>query len=163
MRRAQVTRIAALALLGGLAVSAARADTTTLTVQATVVQDCTIFASTLDFGEYVQGQDATEPLQGAIQYANCSGNMVLSADGGGGGSVSSRRMTNGSGGELGYQLYHTSALATVWGDGSGGSPIIQTVVVAGNGQVPFYGQIPGAQAPEAGTYSDQVTVTLSFE
>jgi spore coat protein U-like protein len=164
MRRAQATPIAALALLGGLAAAPAHANTAPLTVQATVLQDCSIHASTLDFGDYVQGQAATTPVQSTIAYTNCSGNIVLSADGGGGGDVTARRMTNGSGGELAYQLYHTSTLGTVWGDGAGGgSPITFSILNSGNGQVSFYGQIPGDQTPPGGQYSDSVTVTLSVD
>jgi spore coat protein U-like protein len=75
------------------------------------------------------------------------------------GTFSSRIMQNGSH-QLRYNLYVDLAHASVWGDGTGTS-----MTVNGDGanvDYPVYGSIPAGQNPYVGSYSDVVTVTLSF-
>jgi spore coat protein U-like protein len=75
------------------------------------------------------------------------------------GSFTARIMQNGSH-QLQYNLYADLAHASVWGDGTGNS-----MAVNGNGtnvDYPVYGSVPAGQNPYVGSYSDLVTVTLSF-
>ncbi len=69
-------------------------------------------------------------------------------------------MTNGTN-TLQYNLYTTSGHTNVWGDGTG-----STRTVGGNGTSSstqtIYGNIPAGQDVSAGTYSDSITLTISF-
>lgn len=75
------------------------------------------------------------------------------------GSYASRTMQNGAH-QLSYNLYTDPAHTMVWGDGTGGS-----VLVSGSGtsvDEVVYGSAPAGQNPYLGTYSDAITVTLTF-
>jgi spore coat protein U-like protein len=70
-------------------------------------------------------------------------------------------MTGSGGGTLNYALYRDTGRTNNWGSTIGtdtqtgtGSGLIQTLTV--------YGQVAAAQTPLAGTYSDTVTVTLTY-
>jgi spore coat protein U-like protein len=122
---------------------------------------CTVGTQGLAFGGY-------NPIPGtavdSVGYVNvnCDSGMPytikLSA---GGGTFAARRMANGSYG-LQYNLFADAGRTTVWGDGVGG------VLVSGSGtgttvDHPVYGRIPGGQTGAyIGSYSDSITVTLSF-
>lgn len=75
------------------------------------------------------------------------------------GTFASRVMQNGAH-QLAYNLYTDLAHVSVWGDGTGNS-----ATVSGNGtnvDYPVYGSVPAGQNPYVGSYSDAVTVTLTF-
>ena len=84
-----------------------------------------------------------------------------------GGSYNPRQM-RGSKGPLGYNLYLDAARVTIWGDGSGGtlplqgalllSPSSPTQQVIHN----IYSSIPALQDVYAGTYTDTITITLTY-
>jgi spore coat protein U-like protein len=68
---------------------------------------------------------------------------------------------------LGYNLYTTTARNVVWGDGFGGS--VTVTLTGGNvsGGVRRYtrsvfGRVPGSQNVGAGSYSDTITLTVTF-
>lgn len=75
------------------------------------------------------------------------------------GTFASRIMQSGAH-PLVYNLYTDLAHASVWGDGTGNS-----VTVSGTGtnvDYAVYGSVPAGQNPYIGSYSDAVTVTLTF-
>lgn len=77
----------------------------------------------------------------------------------GSGSYTARLMTN-SPHQLAYNLYTDATQTVVWGDGSSG-----TAVVDGTGtdvDHTVYGSVPAGQNPYVGSYSDIITVTLTF-
>jgi spore coat protein U-like protein len=78
----------------------------------------------------------------------------------GAGTYSARRMASGSH-SINYNLYRDAARTTVWGDGSGSTALVSDS--AATATYPVYGRIPGSQsAAGVGTYSDTITVTVSF-
>lgn len=75
------------------------------------------------------------------------------------GTFASRIMQSGAH-QLAYNLYNDPAHASVWGDGTGNSV---TVGATGtNADYAVYGSVPAGQNPYIGSYSDVVTVTVSF-
>ena len=74
----------------------------------------------------------------------------------------SRRMTDGSGDYISYNVYQDSGYSVAWGDIGSGSELTGT----GNGAnqaSTVYAQIPSGQSPvPAGSYSDVIVVTLNF-
>jgi len=70
------------------------------------------------------------------------------------------RLMNSGPHQLAYNLYTDVSHTTVWGDGSSGS-----TVVNGNGtnvDHAVYGSAAAGQNPYVGSYSDAITVTLTF-
>lgn len=156
-------RLLALAFTALAATPAASlaAETDVLTVQVTVQEACSIAGTTIDFGTYTGGQQAALDAQGAITYNSCAaGTLTIALDGGTAGTVASRKMGNGSGSNINYQLYRNSARSQVWGTGGDAQQIV--LLESGSGSVPVYGRIAAGQSVAAGSYTDTVNVTLTF-
>jgi spore coat protein U-like protein len=151
-----------LALAGG-----AQADTATATfnVTATVAKNCTVNATPLAFGAFT-GTQIDTPTTIAV---NCTGTtpytIALNA-GSGGGDFSGRRMTNGGTGTLLYNLFTDSGRTTVWGDGTASTSIVGGTG-AGMGTTnnhEVFGRLfaAGNENAEAGSYSSQIAVTVTY-
>ena len=128
---------------------------------------CTVtVTSALAFGSYSVFTPTDTTGNGAFAVRNCSaGKTTYTASlNKGSGSFATRTMTS-SGNSLQYNLYTSNALTSVWGDGTG-----STSTVAGNGTtsptggstITIYGSIPAQQDVPAGSYSDTITITISF-
>lgn len=80
-------------------------------------------------------------------------------------SIAARRLSDGRGNTLGYQLYSSADRTSVWGDGSAGS---LAVTATGLGletimQFTVYGEIPAGQSLAVpGQYTDSITITLTY-
>lgn len=74
------------------------------------------------------------------------------------------RYMAGSGERLHYNLYMDPQRITVWGDGTGGTRVFSEHAQPNNHlvDVPVYGRIFGAQDVRAGSFGDQLIVTLDF-
>jgi spore coat protein U-like protein len=132
------------------------------TVSAVVARQCTVSATTLNFGN-VGLLTASTPGTSALSVQCASGsayNIGLNAGLNGGGNISARKMVLGAS-SVGYQLYSNTARTTVWGDTVG------TNTVAGTGSgltqnYTVYGSVPAQTTPVAGTYHDTITVTVTY-
>jgi spore coat protein U-like protein len=156
--RGRVAAAAALSILAGGAL--AGTDTDQLTVTATVQSGCALAGGSLDFGQYVSGQPANLDVTGAINFVNCAaGNLTFALDGGGSGNVNSRRMSSGSN-KLNYQIFRDPARTANWATGTNAK--VTQLLTTQSGKVDVYGRIPGGQTAPAGTYTDTVTVTMTF-
>jgi len=67
---------------------------------------------------------------------------------------------------LNYNIYTTSARSTIWGDGTGGTSSVQVNRPQGKPNpwaqiLIIYGRIPAGQNVSVGSYSDNLTVTLT--
>lgn len=79
-----------------------------------------------------------------------------------------RRLMNGSY-WLTYNIYPTVALSAIWGDGTGGSSLLEQVVsldllgLAPAIDYPVYVQIPaGQRTVPPGVYTDSVVITVTY-
>jgi spore coat protein U-like protein len=77
-----------------------------------------------------------------------------------------RTMTSG-GNTLGYNVYTTSAGTTVWGDGSAGTARVAGSMSLAKNQTKTnthtaWGRVPALQNAAVGTYSDSVTITVTY-
>ncbi|GGC59498.1 Csu type fimbrial protein [Undibacterium terreum] len=84
----------------------------------------------------------------------------------GNGTFLDRQMKAGTT-RISYNLYQDSNRTILWGDGTGGSSIYNeslSIVVAGlfSKNYTVYGKIPALQLKPAGSYTDSVTVTVTF-
>jgi spore coat protein U-like protein len=155
--------LTAACLLQAVSPSFAATSTATFTVQVTIVATCTInSAATLNFGSqgvFTANVDQTSTVQ--VQCTNTTPyNVGLDAGLGTGATVAVRKMTSG-GATVNYTLYSDSGRTTVWGTTIG----TNTVAATGNGAAQsytVYGRIPAQTTPAPGTYTDTVTVTVTY-
>jgi spore coat protein U-like protein len=82
--------------------------------------------------------------------------IALSA---GSGTFSSRVMDGGSY-HLDYNLYTNSSHTTIWGDGTSGTSTVSATSLGATYTV--YGMIPALQNVRVGSYSDTITVTVTY-
>lgn len=140
---------------------------TTMGVSANVASNCIIAAQALSFGSY----DASAAKSGSSDLTvRCSKGTpyTVKLSAGLTGTFAQRLLTSGSN-SLQYNLFTTSALSSVWGDGSGGT---STLGGTGAGLAigsaithTVHGEVPNSlsnQDAPAGNYSDTITVTVEY-
>jgi len=155
--------VATVCFLLFLSASFAASTTSSFTTQVTIAASCTInSASTLNFGS--QGilsanVDQTSTIQ--VQCDNSTPyNIGLDAGTGSGATVAVRKMTSG-GNTVNYSLYSDSGRLIVWGNTVG----TDTVAATGSGasqSYTVYGRVAAQTTPAPATYSDTVTVTVTY-
>jgi spore coat protein U-like protein len=129
-------------------------------ITATVASSCSVSATTLAFGNYVLAQ-----LDGSSTItATCTNGTTytIGLDAGtfSGATTSTRKMTGPSASGLSYSLYSDATRATNWGNVTGswvsgiGSGAAQVLSV--------FGRIPASQTALIGSYTDTITVTITF-
>jgi spore coat protein U-like protein len=142
----------------------AATTTSTFTVSITLVATCTInSASTLNFGNSVGILSAALPGTSTLSVT-CSNttpyNIGFDAGTATGATVTTRKMTSGAN-TVSYGLYSDSGHTTNWGNTVG----TDTVAGTGNGAAQSYtvfGQVPIQTTPAPGTYTDTITVTVTY-
>jgi len=163
-----------LGILTGLAFVGEPANATTTTqqfqVQLTIQAECVIRSTaTLNFGTLgvlggaggTTNNDATTTV--AVQCTNTTPyDIGLDAGTTSGGSTTTRRLVgSGSSATVQYKLYTDPTHATNWGNAVG----VDTASKTGNGasqSYTIYGRIPPQTTPAPDTYSDTVTVTVTY-
>lgn len=156
------------AVCGLLVVSApvcAATATTAINVSATVVPTCSVSADALNFGGAIPNPiNSNVDAQSTVTTTCSSGaayTIALSAGGGAGATFASRRMTSGPNTLL-YSLYTDTGRSSVWGSGAAGSVLSNNAGTGAAQAIPVFGRIPTGQSVPTGTYSDTVTVTVTF-
>jgi spore coat protein U-like protein len=154
------------AMVAALASSAnAATATANLTVSATVTKNCTVSTTALAFGSYdpiVANASADLDGTGGVAVACTRGATASIALGAGSNaSGSTRRLGDGGGNFLSYELYSDSGHSTVWNTGAG-----TLSLTAAPSRAPrdftVYGRIAGNQDVPAGSYGDTVVATVNF-
>lgn len=150
-----------------------QAQSCTTTGNGSLVASCTTSATSLSFGNYAFTTSAPTDAAGSVNVTCVSGlvSLLLSYDillgAGSSGSYAARTMANGSN-QLQYNLYAASPPASVWGDGSGATTVVQygPLLLAVLSQIscnyPVYGRVPAGQNVPAGVYQDTITVTVNY-
>jgi spore coat protein U-like protein len=130
-------------------------------VSATVAKQCTVSATTLDFGTIgLLTANTPGTSQIGVQCANRSAYSIGLNQGLNGATINTREMALGAN-LIGYQLYSNSPRTVVWGNTVG----TNTIAGTGNGSVQnltVYGSVPAQTTPAAGTYTDTITVTVTY-
>jgi spore coat protein U-like protein len=140
--------------------------TASLAVSATVSNVCTITTAPLAFGTYDPiGAHASDDLDGTgtVTVACTRGaTPVIALDLGSHASGSARRMSDGSGSYLTYELYQDSNRTAVWG--SAGAELLTAPAAPSKDPRSFtvYGRVDGNQDAASGTYTDVVMATVNF-
>lgn len=170
MRRTSLTWLITALLLGSSELPAVD-KTATIGLSVEVLPACQAGTVTgggvsfgaLDFGTHFALNNtlskAGQPNAGAVRV-NCQQNVPYRVliNGGQSGVVVNRRMLGPGAAQISYNLYTAADYATVWDNSTG-------VTGIGNGQdqwLPVYGRIPAQAVPQAGNYSDVLTVTVGW-
>ena len=152
---------------GAAALSASPAfaatDTDDMLVTATVIDSCTVTASPMAFGTLTTLGSANIDSSATIALA-CTPDAAydVSLDSGlnaGGGSQ--RQLVNGADAtqRIDYDVYSNAARTTAWNT----TATVTGTATGGVATLTAYGRIPAsATAVTAGSYSDSVTVTVTF-
>jgi spore coat protein U-like protein len=166
MRKIQAMTLIFGAVWAGIADCAT--TSTTFAVTETVQANCSATATTLAFSAYTPGAGAK--ANNSTISVKCTKNTpyTIALNGGTttGGSIAQRLMASGAN-TLQYNLFTTAAFSQIFGDGSGTS---KTVAGTGAGvgtvnAVTVFGQLPDSatnQAAVAGSYTDTITVTITY-
>jgi spore coat protein U-like protein len=170
MRISSALLAASVATLGFVKLAAADA-TSNMTVQATVVDACTISAGALDFGTYNTITHAAKTGTSTLTLQCTTGAAAKTVTLGEGANPESaaptvplrQMMRTGFTNLLTYKLYSDAGRTTVWGNTAGtgkatavwtSSTVPQTLTV--------YGTIDADQDVPAGAYTDSVVATITF-
>ena len=120
---------------------------------------CALSVVGLNFGDYdifnIQDTSITTSIAVTCDTAS-SFEVALSS---GGGTFASRTLVSNAN-LLAYNLYVDPAHVTIWGDGSPGTMTVSGTGTSNNFTV--YGRIPARQNGAVGSYSDTITVTITF-
>lgn len=154
LRRAAPAFAGALVVLTTLALTACPASAAGCTVQST---------TSVSFSAY--------DVFSASNDLNTAGKVVIVCDKShpivitmstGAGTFAQRKMTGPGGALLNYNLYTTSALTTIWGDGSTGTGTVTGTVATTATSFTIWASIPKNQyTAVAGTYTDSVTASVT--
>jgi len=142
---------------------AALATTTTgtLTVSATVNPSCTVGSSNaLNFGSIIPS--VGDLGSGSISF-NCSSGAPYTVALDGGQNYTNARYMKGTitGTLLAYMLYQDAGHATSWGNGIFNGNLLDATGTGAAQMVGVFGETGGQSVP-ADTYSDIVTITVTF-
>jgi len=164
--RALAAIAATTALVAALTPRASAATATAnLTVSATVTKNCTVSTSALAFGSYdpvVANASANLDGTGTVSVACTRGATATVGLGtGGSASGSTRRLNDGAGNFLNYELYSDSGRSAVWNSGAG-TLSLSAAPSRASRDFTVYGRIAGNQDVPAGTYGDTVVATVNF-
>lgn len=133
--------------------------------------NCTVSASTINFGSYDPLNATSLDANGNVQVTcsvllaglNVSYNIALNS--GNAGTYSSRYMSLLSN-HLNYNLYTDPAQTQIWGNGSSGTSIVSDSytlnLFSQTRNYAVYGHVPMSQNVAPGAYSDTIQVTVTF-
>lgn len=132
---------------------------------------CTMSVTNISFGTYdVFGTAPLDSDSGRVNV-NCTSDVgratVTIGKSTTSGSFNPRKMKHTTGTDvMNYNIYTTSARSAIWGDGTGGTSTVQANRPGGKPQpwaatLPMYGRIPAGQNISIGSYSDNLTVTVT--
>jgi spore coat protein U-like protein len=140
--------------------------TANLSVTATVTNNCTISTSTLALGSYDPAvtnasSGVDRDASGTVTITCTQGTAPTVTLGQGANYSSGRRMTDGSGNYLTYEIYSDSGRTTVWDDGAG---TVSPGAAPSNAarDITAYGRITKGQSVPAGSFTDTVLATVNF-
>ena len=134
-----------------------------------LLASCSVAAASISFGNYASPGNTDSDNTGNVAVT-CSavvagvGNYTITLSTGSG-SYTNRKLISG-GNFLNYNVYSDATRLQIWGDGSGGTSTVTDsyfiLVTPTVRNYTAYGRIPGNQNKPAGTYSDALTITVTY-
>lgn len=136
------------------------------TVTATILAECTVATSALNFGNYDPvAVNKTSPLDSTTVvdvYCTAQTPASVALDNGQWVFGSTRRLKDASGNFLTYEMYKDTSRSVVWNTTNTNSGTSTSKLTPINGGFTVYGRLPAGQDIPAGSYSDTVTVTVNY-
>ncbi|AMO95742.1 spore Coat Protein U domain protein [Collimonas fungivorans] len=130
---------------------------------------CTVATTGIVFPAYASPGSTNSDSTGDIAVT-CSalvlglGSYTISVSTGAG-TYANRKLTSGAN-FLNYNMFTDTARSIVWGDGTAGTQTVSDsyviLVAPTTRHYTSYGRVPGSQNKPAGTYTDTVTVTVTY-
>ena len=120
---------------------------------------CSVSVLNVAFGGYDVFQQQDTETTGSVNVTCDSSTSYAISLSAGLGTFAARTMTNGSQ-QLDYNLFTDPQRLTIWGDGTSGTVTVSATATSGSYTV--YGMIPARQNVRAGSYSDTITVTVTY-
>jgi len=145
------------ASISGTGITTATAQ---FSVTATIVKGCSTSATNLAFGNYTGAVNSSTSTVSVTCTSSTAYTVGLSAGLATGATVTTRQMQNGSA-LLHYNLFSNSGRTTNWGNTSATNWVSGTG--SGSAQaLTVYGQVPAAQHVTPGSYTDTITVSVTY-
>jgi spore coat protein U-like protein len=127
---------------------------------------CSVSAVGVNFGNYEPLNTVQSTSTGTISVSCASNSTVTVLIGASpnSGGFNPRKMASPSGNDLLiYNLYTSSAMNVIWGDGTGGTSTIQRSVLKKRPvYLTVYGRAPASQNVAVGLYGEALMVTINF-
>ena len=141
-------------------------------------KSCAVVATPLAFGPYTSPNGPRVDSAATVQVSctptylllACTTSYTVSLSAGSVGTPGARAMAAGAG-RLRYDLFRDAARSQPWGDGGGGgstvggtitSGLLGLLCAPGTRSHTVYGRIPASQNVPAGSYQDQVVLTITY-
>ncbi len=146
------------ASISGTGITTATAQ---FSVTATGVKDCTASATNLAFGNYTGAVNNSTSTISVTCTSGTTYTVGLNAGTATGATVTSRSMTGPGSALLKYSLFNNSGRTTNWGNTSATNWVSGTG--SGSAQaLTVYGQVPAKQYVTPGSYTDTITVSVTY-
>lgn len=135
-----------------------------------LLANCTVAGTGISFPNYVSPGGGNSSSSGTIGVT-CTGlgllvSYTIKLSTGSSGSFANRSLVFASANHLTYNMYTNSSRVTIWGDGTSGTSTVTDSYLLSIGNnlrnYTVYGLIPGGQNKPAGTYTDSITITITF-
>lgn len=133
----------------------------TMGVSASVAASCSFGATALNFGNYTGLLLNVQSVVTVTCTNTTVFNIGLDAGTAPGATVTTRRLTGPASATLGYLIFREGTRTYNWGNTVG----TDTFVSQGDGashQYGVFGQLPAAQLPAPGSYSDTIIATITY-
>jgi spore coat protein U-like protein len=134
----------------------------TLTVNATIPDQCTVAATPMNYGT---ASLLTAPLTATASVTltcNASTSVTVALDNGATGTGPTTRLMTSGGNTVGYGIYQDSARALPWGSSPGVNTQAASVTGTSSLTLTAYGQVPAQPSAAPGDYTDVINVTVSY-
>lgn len=137
---------------------------------AAQAQACSVSATTMGFPAYNAFSGSPADATSTVTVT-CTGLLFIGVtynvqlDGGQEGNILARKMQQGPGNKLAYQVYLDSGRTTPWGNGVQGSTFGGTMLLglfSRTNTRTVYGRIPASQHVQSGDYSDGPVMTVIY-
>ncbi len=152
-----LTALALFTCLTGTPTAFAATTTDTFAVTASVATVCSVTATDLAFGAYANVAIAATST---ISVTCTSGGAYTVGLNDGLHFSTTRRMQNAGTDYLSYELYKEVGHTNRWG--SAGGELVSGTGTGAAQDLTVYGDLPGSQGLIAGSYSDTITVTVTY-
>lgn len=131
---------------------------------------CSVGTTAVAFGNYNPTSGAAKTANGNVAVT-CSALVIFTVSyvislSKGASATYTPRFMNLSGVHLNYNLYTTAGFTSIWGDATGGTVTVSdsytAIGLSDLRNYTVFGRIPALQTVGVGTYTDSVTVTVTY-